>query len=52
MQLKMIGIVPKLQTLVVTSYNWSDGMKSFLMSKGGPFTSKTNLITIIFFIKF
>jgi len=36
----MIGIVPKLQTFVVSSYNWSDGMKAFLLSKGGPFTSK------------
>ena len=38
----MIGVVPKLQTLVVNSYNWSEGAKAFLMSKGGPFTSKFN----------
>lgn len=37
----MIGLVPKLQTFVVSSFNWSDGMKAFLTAPGGPFTSNS-----------
>ncbi len=45
----MIGLVPKLQTLVVNSFNWSDGMKGFLMGKAGPFTSILNKFNLRFF---
>lgn len=34
----MIGIVPKVQSLVVNSYNWSEKSKSILLSPTGPFT--------------
>ena len=42
----MIGLVPKLQTFVVSTYNWSDKSKLFLMSAGGPFTSKYIIIIL------
>ena len=44
----MIGIVPKLQSFVVNSYNWSDKSKAFLMLNNGPFTG--NIILIAKFI--
>jgi hypothetical protein len=43
----MIGLVPKLQTYVVNSYNWSDRSKKFLNAPGGPFTSKFKFIILL-----
>jgi hypothetical protein len=34
----VIGVVPKIQSLVVNSYNWSDKSKIFLMHEAGPFS--------------